>query len=295
MSRKWLTTFLFSFLLISVVPVSQALAQEGGLRDEQPPIPVSEIIQKFAAKEAQFRLARANYVYRQDVKVQELDSRNRVLGEYHVISDILFESPGRRTEKIVYAPQSTLRGIQITPQDLEDIRSIQPFVLTTDDLDLYDVNYLGKEQIDEIDNYVFEVSPKVIEEGERYFEGKIWVDDLDLQIVKTFGKAVPDIIKGGQENLFPRFETYREQIDGVFWFPTYTRAVDTLNFSSGSKRIRQVIKYEDYKQFGADVQLSFGDEVEGEDPETDEESESEDPDKPKEPGTKKKPKGPGPG
>ena len=240
MARKWLTTFLLSFLLISVAPVLQALAQEGGLRDEQPPIPVSEIIQKFAAKEAQFRLARANYVYRQDLKVQELDSRNRVLGEYHVISNILFESPGRRTEKIVYAPQSTLRGIQITPQDLEDIRSIQPFVLTTDDLDLYDVNYLGKEQIDEIDNYVFEVSPKVIEEGERYFEGKIWVDDIDLQIVKTFGKAVPDIIKDGQENLFPRFETYREQIDGVFWFPTYTRAVDTLNFSSGSKRIRSI-------------------------------------------------------
>ena len=295
MSRKWLTTFLFSFLLISALPVSQALAQEGGLRDEQPPIPVSEIIQKFAAKEARFRLARANYVYRQEVKVQELDSRDRVLGEYHVISDILFESPGRRTEKIVYAPQSTLRGIQITPQDLEDIRSIQPFVLTTDDLDLYDVNYIGKEQIDEIDNYVFEVSPRVIEEGERYFEGKIWVDDLDLQIVKTFGKAVPDIIKDGQENLFPRFETYREQIDGVFWFPTYTRAVDTLNFSSGSKRIRQIIKYENYKQFGSDVQLTFGDEVEGENPETDEESESEDPNKPKGPDSKKKPKGPGPG
>jgi hypothetical protein len=295
MSRKWLTTFLFSFLLISAVAVSEALAQEGGLRDEQPPIPVSEIIQKFAAKEAQFRLARGNYVYRQDVKVQELDSRNRVLGEYHVISDILFESPGRRTEKIVYAPQSTLRGIQITPQDLEDIRSIQPFVLTTDDLHLYNVTYLGKELIDEIDNYVFEVSPKVIEEGERYFEGKIWVDDIDLQIVKTFGKAVPDIIKDGQENLFPRFETYREQIDGVFWFPTYTRAVDTLNFSSGSKRIRQVIKYEDYKQFGADVQLTFGDEVDEEDPETDEESPSEDPNKPTEPGAAKKKKGPGTG
>ena len=94
MSRKWLTTFLFSFLLISAVAVSEALAQEGGLRDEQPPIPVSEIIQKFAAKEAQFRLARGNYVYRQDVKVQELDSRNRVLGEYHVISDILLRVAG---------------------------------------------------------------------------------------------------------------------------------------------------------------------------------------------------------
>jgi len=247
------------FLTFTVLPL---FGQEHGLRDEQPPGPVTEIIAKFAAKEAEFRLARANYVYRQDVKVQELDGRNRAIGEYHVVSEILFESNGRRTEKIVYAPLSTLQGIQVTPQDLEDIRSIQPFVLTTEDLHLYAVEYAGKELIDEIDTYVFKVGPKSIKEGERYFEGHIWVDDLDFQIVKTFGKAVPDIIKDGQENLFPRFETYREQIDGYYWFPTYTRALDTLNFSTGSRKIRQVIKYENYKQFGADVKLTFGDEIE---------------------------------
>lgn len=294
MSRKWLTSFVFGLLITLTGFAFNPLGQEGGLRDENPPMPVSEIIERFAKKETEFRLARANYVYRQDVKVEELDNRNRVLGEYHVVSDILFEPSGRRTEKIVYAPLSTLKGIQITPQDLEDIRSIQPFVLTTDDLHLYQVEYLGKELIDEIDNYVFEVSPKVIQEGERYFKGKIWVDDLDLQIVKTFGKAVPDIVKDGQENLFPRFETYREQIDGVFWFPTYTRAVDTLNFSTGSKRIRQVIKYENYQQFGADVRLTFGEAVETGDPISNQESQSEDKNRTPIPvDGKKKTKGPG--
>jgi hypothetical protein len=283
--RKSFTSFVFSFLLVSIPMVPAAVAQERGLRDEQPPIPVSEIIQKFAAREADFKLARNNYVYRQDVKIQELDAGDRVRGEYHMISDIGFEPGGRRTETVVYAPQSTLRGIQLTPQDFENIRSIQPFVLSTEDLHLYKVEYVGKELIDEIDNYVFEVGPKKMEKGERYFEGRIWVDDQDLQIVKTYGKAVPDIIDKGQENLFPRFETYREQIDGVYWFPTYTRAVDTLNFSSGAQKVRQVIKYENYKQFGADVNLTFGDAVGDESAEEEkEEEDSKDPKKKKGPG-----------
>ncbi len=262
-SRR-LTSIAFSLMLIPVLVSIPARSQDGGIREEQPPIAVEEIISQFASMESEFRLARGNYTYRQDVTVQELNARDRVIGEYHMISDILFEPDGlSRTEKVVFAPQSTLEGIQLTPQDLDDIRDIQPFVLTTEDLNLYDVEYLGKELIDEIDTYVFHVGPKVLEEGERYFEGQIWVDDLDLQIVKTFGKAVPDITENGQENLFPRFETYREQIDD-YWFPTYTRAVDTLNFSSGPKKIRQVIRYENYKQFASDVTLTFGEEIEDE-------------------------------
>ncbi len=262
-SRR-LTSIAFSLMLIPVLVSIPTRSQDGGIREEQPPIAVEEIISQFASMESEFRLARGNYTYRQDVTVQELNARDRVIGEYHMISDILFEPDGlSRTEKVVFAPQSTLEGIQLTPQDLDDIRDIQPFVLTTEDLNLYDVEYLGKELIDEIDTYVFHVGPKVLEEGERYFEGQIWVDDLDLQIVKTFGKAVPDITENGQENLFPRFETYREQIDD-YWFPTYTRAVDTLNFSSGPKKIRQVIRYENYKQFASDVTLTFGEEIEDE-------------------------------
>ena len=229
-------------------------------------IPIEEIIQKFAAKEKQFALARANYVYRQEVKVDELDANDRVLGTYAITSDITFDQSGKRTEKIVYAPPVTLgtgrSSISMTPEDLQDIQTIQPFVLTTDDIQKYNIKYAGKEKIDEIDAYAFDVGPKKIEKGQRYFEGKIWVDDRDLQIVKTYGKAVPDlkVDEPGEENLFPRFETYREQID-EYWFPTYTRALDTLNFAEGKKRIRQVIKYGNYKKFEANVNLTFGDAV----------------------------------
>jgi hypothetical protein len=253
----YLTALLF-------VSCSLAFAQgPKNLRNEQPPQPVDEIIQKFAAKEKEFRAARANYVYRQDNRVQTLSADDRVTGEWHEVWDITFDPNGRRVERVISAPASTLREISLTAEDLQDLREIQPFVLTTDDITKYAVKYLGKEKVDEIDCYVFDVAPKRIEKGQRYFQGQIWVDDRDLQIVKTYGKAVPDIKKGDGENLFPRFETYREQIDGKYWFPTYTRAVDTLQFSNGAKRIRQVVKYDNYKQFQSNVKLTFGDAVEG--------------------------------
>ncbi len=233
------------------------------LRKEEPPIPVDEIIQKVAQKEKEFRIARGNYTYHQTVRVQNLNANDRVMGEYYVESDIIFDSAGKRTERITKAPPNTLQNIQLTPEDLQDIREIQWFVLTSDDIGKYNLKYLGKEMVDEIDCYVFDVGPKTIEKNQRYFQGQIWVDDKDLQIVKTYGKAVPDIRGKGPENLFPRFESYREQIEGLYWFPTYTRAVDTLQFSSGAQRIRQIIRYDNYKKFQTDVKLTFGDAVDG--------------------------------
>jgi len=223
---------------------------------------VQQIIRAFAAKEKEFRAARANYSYHQVVKVQTLSADGDVTGTYQMESDIIFTPSGDRIERVTYAPLSTLRGISLSPEDERDLRSVQPFVLTSDDLHKYNVEYMGRQKVDELDTFVFMVGPKRIERGERYFQGQIWVDDRDLQIVKTYGKAVPDI-RGGKngENLFPRFETFREQIDGKYWVPTWTGADDTLYFSSGSQRIRMLVRYENYKQFGSEVKVTFGDEV----------------------------------
>jgi len=224
---------------------------------------VDEIIQKFATKEKEFKLARANYVYQQDIRVQTLNANDRVTGEWHQVWDVTFDPSGKRIERVISAPASTLQDIQLTKEDLEDFREIQPFVLTIDDVAKYNVKYLGKEQIDEIDTYVFDVGPSKMEKDQRYFQGQIWVDDKDLQIVKTYGKPVPDKRTKDNENLFPRFETYREQIDGKYWFPTYTRAVDTLQFSTHAQKMREIIKYDKYKKFESNVRLTFGDAVEG--------------------------------
>lgn len=224
---------------------------EEPLRNELPAQPVEEIIRQFAAREAEFRKARENYTYTQTVVVQASDpGRGGRVEEYRLTSDILFTDSGKRYEKVTHAPPPTLQMISITRQDSEDLANIQPFVLTTEDLPQYDLQYVGRQQVDEISTYVFDVRPRRIEKGRRYFEGRIWVDDEDLQIVKTFGKAVPDLNQGKTgENLFPRFTTYRENIGGDFWFPTYTRADDVLNFSTGSVRIRMTVRYTNYKQY----------------------------------------------
>jgi len=244
-----------------------ALAQEGRLNPDQPKgITPEQIIEKFAAKEKQFKEARDNYTFRQDVKVQTLDGQT-VTGEYREVFDVTFDNQGRHLEDVVYAPMSTLEngGISLSPEDLQDIRHLLPFVLTSEEIPEYDILYVGQQQEDELHCYVFDIAPKKIEPKQRYFQGRIWVDDQDLQIVKTSGKTVPDIRKKNNENLFPKFTTWREQVDGQYWFPAYTMADDVLHFKTSLQdvHIREIIKYSDYKRFGANVKITYeGKEVE---------------------------------
>jgi hypothetical protein len=228
--------------------------------DEAKDLPPEEIIRKFAAKEAEFSKARENYTYRQSVKIQELTPSGSPEGKYEIVSDIIFSTDGKRNEKVVRAPMTTLSKILLTPQDEQDLRNVQPFVLTTNEISKYDIRYLGRQKVDDVPCYQFSVKPKKMEKGQRYFEGEIWVDDRDLQIVKTYGKGV-GLLKKNEDNQFPRFETYREQIDGKYWFPTYTRADDTLHFRDNNQRVRMTVKYEDYKQFKSNATVTFGEEV----------------------------------
>jgi len=219
------------------------------------PDQIQKIIQEFAAKEKLFREARDNYTYHQINKVEELGPDNEIEGVYEQEWDILFDDSGKRIERVTYAPADTLKKIILTEEDLTSFRNTQPFVLTTDELPEYEIKYLGHVKVDEITAYVFSIRPKEIQKGHQYFQGVVWVDDQDLQIVKSEGKPVPELHTKKGENLFPRFTTYREQIDGKYWFPTYTMADDTLYFSSGSVHIKEVLRYADYKQFKSKVRI----------------------------------------
>ena len=231
--------------------------------DTKDNVNADEIIQKFAAKETAFSQARNNYTYRQSVKLEELDSGgNPTGGKWELVEDIIFTPEGKRMEKVVYAPVQNLRNLILTPEDEADLRNVQPFVMTSAEIPDYDVHLLGREKVDEIGCYVFSVKPKKLVAGKRYFEGQAWVDDRDLQIVKTYGKGV-GMIKKSSDNQFPKFETYREQVDGKYWFPTYTRADDTLHFKNGpAQRIRMVVKYQDYKRYEGRSTIKYGEVVE---------------------------------
>lgn len=258
MTNKLRACLAFVLLLMFTLP---AFAQKGESEiNPAPPtgISVDEIIQRFASKEKEFKAARERYTWRQSLKVQEMDGSTPT-GEFQSEVDILFDDRGRRIEHVLFAPQPSLQQISMTKEDFDDLRQRLPFVLTADEIPLYDIKYVGQQRQDELNTYVFDINPKKMEKGQRYFEGRIWVDNHDLQIVKTHGKNVPDIIqKGGEENLFPPFTTWREQIDGKYWFPTYTRVDATLHFkATGDVHIRQIVKYTNYKRYGSDIKITY--------------------------------------
>jgi len=229
--------------------------QGSHITNEPPAMPVEEIIQKFTQREEEFRKERDHFTYTQDVVFQTLDEDGQVDGEYRKTTDILFTPDGKRYEHDTYAPVSTIKRIGFTKEDYDDIEKVWPFVMTTAELPKYDVKYVGRERVDEVGTYVFDVEPKKLLKGERYFKGRVWVDDQDLQIVKTAGIST-GLLKKSDNYAFPHFENYRENIEGRFWFPTYTRADDVLHFKLGDDvHIRLAVHYKNYKRFTTTIRI----------------------------------------
>ncbi len=243
-------------LLGSVVVVSAA-----AVATDPTPEQIQDIIKKFTQRETDFAIARESYTYRQTTKLTETDPPG---GSFMVVEEVSFDDRNKRTSHVTYAPVNGLEHILMTAEDEQDFKNVMPFVMTNDTADQYIINYLRREKVDEISCYVFSVRPKVLtKDRKRYFEGEIWVDDQDLQIVKTFGRSNGHLGRG-EDQQFPKFETYREQIDGKYWFPTYTYADDTLNFKDGpSQRIKEVIKYDHYKRwdFNTHSTITYGGQV----------------------------------
>jgi hypothetical protein len=273
--KPGLWAILISIALLPAISFAETNCEEGNgaLNPAQPKgITPQEIIQKFAAREELFRQARNNYTYTQDITVQELDGTT-VTGEYRLVQDITYDDKGGRVENVTFAPQSSLRQLALSREDFEDFRYKMAFIMTTSDLPHYNLLYVGQQHVDEIETYVFDTAPKTIEKGERYFQGRLWIDQKDLQIVKSCGKTVPETLantkkkKNVQENLSPKFVTYREQIDGQYWFPTYIRAEDTLHFRSGDVPMREIIKLTNYKRFGSKTRIIFKGEAKDQDKE----------------------------
>jgi hypothetical protein len=235
----------------------------GPMNLSAPAMAPEEIIRQFAARESQFQQALNHYTYRRIARVQTLDDDNKVDGEWYEVDDVIFDPSGTRTEKVVYAPGSTLQRVSMSPSDLQDIQRGYPFVLTTEEIGAYNLKYVGRQKVDDLDCYVFDVTPKIIEKKKRYLDGRIWVDATDLQIVVTDGRMVPDDTRKGQEDLHPPFMTWRQQVDGHYWFPVYTKGEGILHFSGGpgymgqDVHIRDTVKYSDYKQFGSTVKIFY--------------------------------------
>ncbi len=207
--------------------------------------------------ETETQQARGHYTYRQTVTVEELSDRGAMVGQYHEVRDVIFSPAAERTEVMIGAPLETLKNLKLTDEDFADIRNIQPFVLVDELLSLYETKPRGDEKIDDVDCWVLQVKPRQILSGQRLFDGMLWIKKDDFAIIRSEGQAVPQLHTAKEENLFPRFTTVREPVDGKHWFPVFTYADDTLAFRTGLQRIRLQIRYSNYKRFSADSTIQF--------------------------------------
>jgi hypothetical protein len=249
-----LSSLLGGFTFLSLLHGSvqgQTNCEEGnGLLDSaaQKTLSVHEAIQKFGAAESATKEARLHYTYKQDVLTQTLVGKS-VTDEFHEVTTVSYDAKGRRQEVVTFAAQPSLRGSQLTQDDMEDVRTFMPLILTSDDLPRYNLIYAGQQHVDNLDTYVFRTEPKKQEKEKRYFQGRIWVDAQDFQIVKVCGKSGPEKVavkKHERPELHPIFVTYRQQVDDLYWFPAYTRSDDTLQFRSGPVHVQEIIKYTRY-------------------------------------------------
>jgi hypothetical protein len=235
------------FILASAVFTARARADD----------PPADLVRRIIQRETATEQAQSNYTYQQTVTIDEFDNRGARSGRYKEVRDVIFSPQHERTEQFLGKPQSSLVRLQLTDEDFRDLREIQPFLLTKEQAFLYETKFRGEESVDGRDCWVLQIRPRQILQGQRLFDGMMWVDKQDYSIVRNEGQAVPQILTTKTENLFPRFTTIRQKVDGDFWFPVKTVGDDQLQFRTGPLHMRLEIQYSKYQKFGADSKITF--------------------------------------
>jgi len=235
------------FILASLFAITSIFADD----------PPANLARRVAQRETETAQAQGNYTYRQTVNIDELDKTGFKVGGYEEVRDVVFSPTQERTERMIGKPFDALSHLKLTEQDFRDIREIQPFLLTSDQTFLYETTFRGDEKMDGVDCYILQIRPRQILDGQRLFDGMLWISKADFSIVRSEGQAVPQIRTKKEENLFPHFTTLRQKVEGGFWFPTVTYGDDTLYFRTGPQRIRMTIRYSDYKRFGSESKITF--------------------------------------
>ncbi len=232
-------------------PPEHHVARVGAVAEPAAPpsLPEAEIVKHFSQKEDEYVLSRTGYTYRKTIRIQEFGADGKPSGEFELVTQPSRDADGKLVEKVVEKPRSTLQHLYLRSEDLEGLQRIPAFPLTSSQLAKYDLKYLGKEQVDEIDCYIFQARPRMVERVKGYFDGIVWVDAKYLEVVKTYGRWVTD--QGDMHAVadlpFALFETYRENVDGKYWFPNYSRSDGTLNLKGMEIPVRLVIKWTDFK------------------------------------------------
>lgn len=219
--------------------------------------PPRDLAKRIAERETQSEAVRAQYLYKQTLLIEEFDKRNTISGNYAEQREVIFLPSGERSERVTKPAVDHLVRLKLTPEDFRDIREIQPLLLTKDRLWLYQTQPRGEEIIDGIPCWVLEVKPRQLLDGQRLFEGLLWATQTDFSVIRSQGRAVPQLLSKKEENLFPLFTTIRHLVEGGYWFPHVTLADDVLPFRSGPLRLRMKVDFSAYQRFGAESFVQF--------------------------------------
>jgi hypothetical protein len=210
-----------------------------------PPLPVEQIIQKFAANEDVMKKAYETYDFMQSIRLDELSDPG---GKFSVTGEVYTKADGLRYMRVTKPVESSLKSMHFSLEDVRVIASMPEFPLTAAEIENYNFKYAGQEKLDQLNTYIFQVKPKTLSRKKRYFEGVIWIDDSDFAIVKSYGKFVSELEGNGTALPFTMFETYRENFQSKYWLPTYTRSDDYYK-SDGNEDmpLRLVVRSTDFK------------------------------------------------
>jgi hypothetical protein len=263
-------------LFLSISSISLAFSQgssvaslaspEGILRTDSParsePAGASEpaaILARFVTSEMKVREALKQRMFKRDVVLQTIGPNGEVTGEYLRNSQFVFDDRGRRVERVLFHPRSTISEMRITKEDIQDLAGAQLLGIDIVEATKYHLTYAGAETADSRQLFAVDVTPIVAPDpqhmSERYFVGRLWIDPATFQIIKIRGVVEP---QGKQR--FPLFETWREPVNGALAFPTRTEADDILHFQGRDVHYRIRVRYFDYKLFGSKVNITELDE-----------------------------------
>lgn len=219
--------------------------------------PPPGLARKAAERETASEAFRANFAFQQKILVEEMSAKGVVAGQYRETREVIFSPTGERTERAAGKPYEHFDRLRMTPEDFRDLREIQPLMLTLERLKFYTTRYRGEETINGTACWVLDVQPRQILDGQRLFEGLVWIAQEDFSVVQSEGRAVPQIMSTKEENLFVRFRTIRKRVKEGYWFPVLTVADDTLPFRTGPLRLRMRVEYLGYQKFGSETVIKF--------------------------------------
>ncbi|HYP25778.1 MAG TPA: outer membrane lipoprotein-sorting protein [Blastocatellia bacterium] len=208
----------------------------------------SEILARAVDRGGQAREALKKYTYYAELTLETVSPADTITGKYYRFSKVSYDDKGNEKERVFETTSTLPNNLSVASNSVNNLLRVYSFMVTPETMRQYEFNYIGRENIDELNTYVFDVKPKVKmpnpeKSSERYLKGRVWIDDQDFLVVKVGGEALPE----QSDHRTPKFETYFQNHD-KYWFPAYTKADDEVRTGRRLTRVIITVRFTTYER-----------------------------------------------